>query len=156
MSLSCLLYSSVGGEIQSLAWDPTGERLAVILKGLAFTLFNLINPINKFVVFLLEVVIYQHPAYFFLSGDPKAAERPAIIAVFKTRASPIFELLPWFVLSDLCCSNAFSSLALLFVHSRFNTALCICLVVLFKGSLEPSHVSCSSTQISSTELCSQW
>uniref|UniRef100_A0A8D0A8K3 Achalasia, adrenocortical insufficiency, alacrimia n=1 Tax=Sander lucioperca TaxID=283035 RepID=A0A8D0A8K3_SANLU len=49
----------VGGEIQSLAWDPTGERLAVLLK-----------------------------------GDPQAADRPAIIAVFKTRTNPIFELLP--------------------------------------------------------------
>lgn len=57
---SCLnLSASVGGEIQSLAWDPTGERLAVILK-----------------------------------GDPQAANRPAIIAVFKTRTNPIFELLP--------------------------------------------------------------
>uniref|UniRef100_A0AAQ5XJG3 Aladin seven-bladed propeller domain-containing protein n=1 Tax=Amphiprion ocellaris TaxID=80972 RepID=A0AAQ5XJG3_AMPOC len=49
----------VGGEIQSLVWDPRGERLAVLLK-----------------------------------GDPQAADRPAIIAVFKTRANPIFELLP--------------------------------------------------------------
>ncbi|XP_054625279.1 aladin [Dunckerocampus dactyliophorus] len=48
----------VGGEIQSLTWDPRGERLAVLLK-----------------------------------GDPQAA-RPAIIAVFKTRTKPIFELLP--------------------------------------------------------------
>uniref|UniRef100_A0A669CI42 Achalasia, adrenocortical insufficiency, alacrimia n=1 Tax=Oreochromis niloticus TaxID=8128 RepID=A0A669CI42_ORENI len=52
----------VGGEIQSLAWDPRGERLAVLLK-----------------------------------GDPRAADRSPIIAVFKTRVSPIFELLPWFV-----------------------------------------------------------
>ncbi|XP_005731813.1 aladin isoform X1 [Pundamilia nyererei] len=49
----------VGGEIQSLAWDPRGERLAVLLK-----------------------------------GDPRAADRSPIIAVFKTRVSPIFELLP--------------------------------------------------------------
>uniref|UniRef100_A0A8C5HXZ5 Aladin seven-bladed propeller domain-containing protein n=1 Tax=Gouania willdenowi TaxID=441366 RepID=A0A8C5HXZ5_GOUWI len=49
----------VGGEIQSMAWDLRGERLAVLLK-----------------------------------GDSNAADRPAIIAVFKTRASPIFELLP--------------------------------------------------------------
>eukprot|EP00064_Thunnus_orientalis_P012650 superscaffoldBa00001967_g12685 len=49
----------VGGEIQSLAWDPRGERLAVLLK-----------------------------------GDPQAAARPAMIAVFKTRTKPIFELLP--------------------------------------------------------------
>lgn len=27
------ILTSVGGEIQSLAWDPTGERLAVLLKG---------------------------------------------------------------------------------------------------------------------------
>ncbi|KAM4609985.1 aladin [Polymixia lowei] len=49
----------VGGEVQSLAWDPRGERLAVLLK-----------------------------------GDPQAADRPAMIAVFKTRTNPIFELLP--------------------------------------------------------------
>ncbi|TNN73145.1 Aladin [Liparis tanakae] len=49
----------VGGEIHSLSWDPTGERLAVLLE-----------------------------------GDPHAADRPAIIAVFKTRTTPIFELLP--------------------------------------------------------------
>ncbi|XP_058497867.1 aladin isoform X2 [Solea solea] len=49
----------VGGEIQSLVWDPRGERLAVLLK-----------------------------------GDSQSTDRPAIIAVFKTRTSPIFELLP--------------------------------------------------------------
>ncbi|KAM8829390.1 aladin isoform 2-T2 [Synchiropus picturatus] len=49
----------VGGEIQSLIWDPRGERLAVLLK-----------------------------------GDPQTANRPAVIAVFKTRTHPIFELLP--------------------------------------------------------------
>nr|XP_020466247.1 aladin isoform X4 [Monopterus albus] len=49
----------VGGEIQSLAWDPRGERLAVHLK-----------------------------------GDSQAADRPAVIAVFKTRTNPVFELLP--------------------------------------------------------------
>uniref|UniRef100_A0A4W6F2L4 Achalasia, adrenocortical insufficiency, alacrimia n=1 Tax=Lates calcarifer TaxID=8187 RepID=A0A4W6F2L4_LATCA len=53
------LSASVGGEIQSLSWDPRGERLAVLLK-----------------------------------GDPQAVDRPAIIAVFKTRTNPIFELLP--------------------------------------------------------------
>ncbi|XP_076022792.1 aladin [Genypterus blacodes] len=49
----------VGGEIQSIAWDPRGERLAVLLK-----------------------------------GDPQASGRLAVIAVFKTRTNPIFELLP--------------------------------------------------------------
>ncbi|CAL8257334.1 unnamed protein product [Gadus morhua 'NCC'] len=49
----------VGGEVQLLAWDPRGERLAVLLK-----------------------------------GDSEAAARPAMIAVFKTRNDPIFELLP--------------------------------------------------------------
>uniref|UniRef100_A0A8C9VNI8 Achalasia, adrenocortical insufficiency, alacrimia n=2 Tax=Scleropages formosus TaxID=113540 RepID=A0A8C9VNI8_SCLFO len=49
----------VGGQVQTMAWDPRGERLAVLLK-----------------------------------GDPEAPDRPAMIAVFKTRISPIFELLP--------------------------------------------------------------
>ncbi|KAJ8336407.1 hypothetical protein SKAU_G00376270 [Synaphobranchus kaupii] len=49
----------IGGEVQSLAWDPRGERLAVLLK-----------------------------------GDSETPERPAVIAVFKTRSSPVFELLP--------------------------------------------------------------
>uniref|UniRef100_A0A669CYN0 Achalasia, adrenocortical insufficiency, alacrimia n=1 Tax=Oreochromis niloticus TaxID=8128 RepID=A0A669CYN0_ORENI len=70
----------VGGEIQSLAWDPRGERLAVLLK-----------------------------------GDPRAADRSPIIAVFKTRVSPIFELLPWFsrylmlLLMFSLCSQCWSS-----------------------------------------------
>lgn len=33
------LSASVGGEIQSLAWDSTGERLAVLLKGLSHCFF---------------------------------------------------------------------------------------------------------------------
>ncbi|XP_062855582.1 aladin isoform X2 [Trichomycterus rosablanca] len=49
----------VGGEVQSLAWDPTGERLAVLLK-----------------------------------GRSESSNHPAVIAVFKTRSGPIFELLP--------------------------------------------------------------
>lgn len=28
-----LVLASVGGEVRSLAWDPRGERLAVLLKG---------------------------------------------------------------------------------------------------------------------------
>ncbi|MBN3306284.1 AAAS protein, partial [Amia calva] len=49
----------VGGDVQSLVWDSSGERLAVLLK-----------------------------------GDPQKADSPATIAVFKTRSSPVFELLP--------------------------------------------------------------
>uniref|UniRef100_A0AAR2KKN2 Aladin seven-bladed propeller domain-containing protein n=1 Tax=Pygocentrus nattereri TaxID=42514 RepID=A0AAR2KKN2_PYGNA len=50
---------TVGGEVQSLAWDPSGERLAVLLK-----------------------------------GNAESSGHSAIIAVFKTRSSPVFELLP--------------------------------------------------------------
>uniref|UniRef100_A0A3Q4I6R5 Achalasia, adrenocortical insufficiency, alacrimia n=1 Tax=Neolamprologus brichardi TaxID=32507 RepID=A0A3Q4I6R5_NEOBR len=46
----------VGGEIQSLAWDPRGERLAVLLKGIT-SLSNSSQP------------------YFFLSGEPGAEPR---------------------------------------------------------------------------------
>ncbi|XP_069087059.1 aladin isoform X1 [Pleurodeles waltl] len=49
----------VGGEVHSMSWDPTGERLAVIIK-----------------------------------GNPKEEQSRAVIAVFRTRNSPVFELLP--------------------------------------------------------------
>ncbi|NXC46898.1 AAAS protein, partial [Penelope pileata] len=48
----------VGGMVQSMAWDPTGERLAVIIR-----------------------------------GDPSAGSQ-TVVAVFRTRNSPVFELLP--------------------------------------------------------------
>lgn len=51
---------TIGGEVQSLAWDPRGERLAVLLK----------------------------------AGNTNTEGRPAVIAVFRTRSSPVFELLP--------------------------------------------------------------
>eukprot|EP00076_Gallus_gallus_P011866 XP_015128095.1 aladin isoform X2 [Gallus gallus] len=49
----------VGGAVQSMAWDPTGERLAVIIR-----------------------------------GDPRTAGTQTVVAVFRTRNSPVFELLP--------------------------------------------------------------
>ncbi|XP_053564284.1 aladin isoform X2 [Bombina bombina] len=49
----------IGGEIQSMAWDPSGDRLAVLLRG--------------------------NPEY--------ETSRP-IIVVYRTRNSPLFELLP--------------------------------------------------------------
>ncbi|KAG8452684.1 hypothetical protein GDO86_004464 [Hymenochirus boettgeri] len=49
----------IGGEIQSMSWDPSGERLAVLLK-----------------------------------GNAEDMESQSVIAVFRTRNSPIFELLP--------------------------------------------------------------
>lgn len=30
---TCVVFDRVGGEVRSLAWDPRGERLAVLLKG---------------------------------------------------------------------------------------------------------------------------
>ncbi|KAF7240283.1 Aladin [Varanus komodoensis] len=49
----------IGGEVQSMVWDPSGERLAVVIRG----------------------------------GRDESSRR-AIIAVFRTRNSPVFELLP--------------------------------------------------------------
>ncbi|XP_008119393.2 aladin isoform X2 [Anolis carolinensis] len=49
----------IGGEVHSMVWDPSGERLAVIIKG------SCDSPKNQ-----------------------------TIIAVFRTRNSPVFELLP--------------------------------------------------------------
>uniref|UniRef100_A0A8C3JA92 Aladin WD repeat nucleoporin n=1 Tax=Calidris pygmaea TaxID=425635 RepID=A0A8C3JA92_9CHAR len=52
----------IGGEVHSMVWDPTGERLAVILR-----------------------------------GHPDVPGSQAVVAVFRTRNSPVFELLPWCV-----------------------------------------------------------
>ncbi|XP_016160940.1 PREDICTED: aladin [Ficedula albicollis] len=49
----------IGGEVHSMVWDPTGERLAVIIR-----------------------------------GQPEAPGSQAAVAVFRTRNSPVFELLP--------------------------------------------------------------
>ncbi|XP_063997053.1 aladin isoform X2 [Pogoniulus pusillus] len=49
----------IGGDIQAMVWDPTGERLAVIIR-----------------------------------GSPDAACSQSYVAVFRTRNSPVFELLP--------------------------------------------------------------
>lgn len=70
-----------------------------------FLLFTSMNPISIisvfcfFFVLIVKVLITRLSLSIFsvVSGDPQAADRPAIIAVFKTRTSPIFELLPWFV-----------------------------------------------------------
>ncbi|XP_065515823.1 aladin isoform X1 [Lathamus discolor] len=49
----------VGGEVHSMVWDPTGERLAAIIR-----------------------------------GSPEAPGSQTLIALFRTRNSPVFELLP--------------------------------------------------------------
>ncbi|XP_032569476.1 aladin isoform X2 [Chiroxiphia lanceolata] len=49
----------IGGEVHSMVWDPTGERLAVIIR-----------------------------------GHPDSPGSQTAIAVFRTRNSPVFELLP--------------------------------------------------------------
>ncbi|XP_056371181.1 aladin isoform X2 [Oenanthe melanoleuca] len=49
----------IGGEVHSMVWDPTGERLAVIIR-----------------------------------GQPEAPGSQVAVAVFRTRNSPVFELLP--------------------------------------------------------------
>uniref|UniRef100_A0A8C5JKB8 Aladin WD repeat nucleoporin n=1 Tax=Junco hyemalis TaxID=40217 RepID=A0A8C5JKB8_JUNHY len=49
----------IGGEVHSMVWDPTGERLAVIIR-----------------------------------GHPECAGSQPAVAVFRTRNSPVFELLP--------------------------------------------------------------
>ncbi|XP_062367066.1 aladin isoform X2 [Cinclus cinclus] len=49
----------IGGEVHSMVWDPTGERLAVIIR-----------------------------------GQPTCPGSQVAVAVFRTRNSPVFELLP--------------------------------------------------------------
>nr|XP_047911966.1 aladin isoform X1 [Anser cygnoides] len=49
----------IGGEVHSMVWDPTGERLAAIIR-----------------------------------GNPDSPGSQTVVAVFRTRNSPVFELLP--------------------------------------------------------------
>uniref|UniRef100_A0A7N4PHS5 Aladin WD repeat nucleoporin n=1 Tax=Sarcophilus harrisii TaxID=9305 RepID=A0A7N4PHS5_SARHA len=50
----------LGGEAHSMVWDPSGERLAVLMK-----------------------------------GNPRVRHGKPVILLFRTRNSPVFELLPW-------------------------------------------------------------
>uniref|UniRef100_A0A674IEX3 Aladin WD repeat nucleoporin n=1 Tax=Terrapene triunguis TaxID=2587831 RepID=A0A674IEX3_9SAUR len=49
----------IGGEVHAMVWDPSGERLAALIR-----------------------------------GNPETPESRTIVAVFRTRNSPVFELLP--------------------------------------------------------------
>ncbi|KAJ6656187.1 hypothetical protein lerEdw1_004104 [Lerista edwardsae] len=83
----------IGGEVHSMVWDPSGERLAVVIKVVPllgrqdcpllsfFPAHNLPYSISLFLV----------PT---LAGNYDAPTCRTIIAVFRTRNSPVFELLP--------------------------------------------------------------
>lgn len=127
---------------------------------LSFCLITM-NSISIILVIFYILITHLH-ILFDLAGDPQAADRPAVIAVFKTRTNPVFELLPWFV---LLCAVAFHICGALkwyiwqvvllhelyWVCKRFSV-----LVVLFKGRPALKPDSFSSVPTSSTELCSPW
>uniref|UniRef100_A0A8C7D9X1 Achalasia, adrenocortical insufficiency, alacrimia n=1 Tax=Oncorhynchus kisutch TaxID=8019 RepID=A0A8C7D9X1_ONCKI len=76
---------AVGEEIQSLAWDPTGERLAVLLKGQAPSLLSSFSRLESVFCHLLSSTHFLLPVP---SGDAEAG-RPAMIAVFKTQINQL-------------------------------------------------------------------
>lgn len=77
-----------------MVWDPTGERLAVIIRGqscpipgLGLGTLLLAGKRNRGTRESLGVL---SPA-----GQPEAPGSQVAVAVFRTRNSPVFELLPW-------------------------------------------------------------
>uniref|UniRef100_A0A8C7DS90 Achalasia, adrenocortical insufficiency, alacrimia n=1 Tax=Oncorhynchus kisutch TaxID=8019 RepID=A0A8C7DS90_ONCKI len=75
---------AVGEEIQSLAWDPTGERLAVLLKGQAPSLLSSFSRLESVFCHLLSSTHFLLPVP---SGDAEAG-RPAMIAVAGQQTTP--------------------------------------------------------------------
>ncbi|KAG9339677.1 hypothetical protein JZ751_023323 [Albula glossodonta] len=59
----------IGGEVQSLAWDPRGERLAVLLKG------DISRLVQSFVTYSYFFKMNLHD-----KSDPETPDRPAVIA----------------------------------------------------------------------------
>lgn len=90
-----LCCSRIGGEVHSMVWDPTGERLAVIIRGQSCPVPSLclviLLPAGKRDTGTRESL----PAAVPSTGHPEAPGSQTAIAVFRTRNSPIFELLPW-------------------------------------------------------------
>uniref|UniRef100_A0A8C8CLG8 Aladin seven-bladed propeller domain-containing protein n=1 Tax=Oncorhynchus tshawytscha TaxID=74940 RepID=A0A8C8CLG8_ONCTS len=76
---------AVGEEIQSLAWDPTGERLGLLLKGQAPSLLSSFSKLESVFCHLLSSTHFLLPVP---SGDAEAG-RPAMIAVFKTQINQL-------------------------------------------------------------------
>lgn len=90
-----LCCSRIGGEVHSMVWDPTGERLAVIIRGQSCPVPGLclviLLPAGKRDTGTRESL----PAAVPSTGHPEAPGSQTAIAVFRTRNSPVFELLPW-------------------------------------------------------------
>uniref|UniRef100_A0A8B9NFX1 Aladin WD repeat nucleoporin n=5 Tax=Accipitriformes TaxID=2558200 RepID=A0A8B9NFX1_9AVES len=114
----------IGGEIHSMVWDPTGERLAVIIRGHA-----------------------------------DVPESQTVIAVFRTRNSPVFELLPCGFLRGECGAQP----QLIAFHPCFKKGalLTVCwstgkishIPFFFMSAHVPCTSSSPSPVIASTSVC---
>uniref|UniRef100_A0A672ICA3 Achalasia, adrenocortical insufficiency, alacrimia n=1 Tax=Salarias fasciatus TaxID=181472 RepID=A0A672ICA3_SALFA len=107
---TCERWPCLKGRCQSGCWSPDGSRLLFTVQGetviYALTFTDTPGPQAAAVVADLSETTFNTPdgdatilaqlisVSLDPSGDPNAARRPAIIAVFKTRTTPIFELLP--------------------------------------------------------------
>lgn len=92
-----------------MVWDPSGERLAVLMKGKRWGGRPLLRPqpsIPIHCVHALAEVLLRPALEFglqrsflplnpFLLGNPRVQDGKPVILLFRTRNSPVFELLPW-------------------------------------------------------------
>lgn len=89
-----------------MVWDPSGERLAVLMKGKSWEgLCSGHSPLPIHggfpcpgyssllaLGFCFQGAFLSHP---FLIGNPRVQDGKPVILLFRTRNSPVFELLPW-------------------------------------------------------------
>lgn len=73
-----------------MVWDPTGERLAVIIRGESCPVPGVPAAGRERGWGTRESLGVVSPA-----GQPEAPGSQVAVAVFRTRNSPVFELLPW-------------------------------------------------------------
>lgn len=87
-----------------MVWDPSGERLAVLMKGKRWGGRTVLRPWPPYhSVHALAAVLCPFPGirplgYFLypsLTGNPRVQDGKPVILLFRTRNSPVFELLPW-------------------------------------------------------------
>uniref|UniRef100_A0A8C1TXH1 Aladin seven-bladed propeller domain-containing protein n=1 Tax=Cyprinus carpio TaxID=7962 RepID=A0A8C1TXH1_CYPCA len=78
---TCERWPCLKGSCQSACWSPDGGCLLLSMQG-------------ERVIYLFCPPFFSGSSFVLRAGDSQADNHPSVIAVFKTRSSPVFELLP--------------------------------------------------------------